>query len=126
MTENNHKPLALDKVDYVIWGTGNPGWGDPRTVCYRMFSNHILWLCHQKPMSATEIAEELNVPTVYVEEELEILAKGENGRWRRIFEEGKPKSFSRPAGLLLMQVFKSLFAVSFYGFYANRLCFSFF
>lgn len=81
MTETYNKPLALDKVDYVIWGTGNPGWGDPRTVCSRMFSNHILWLCHQKPMGATEIAEELNVPTVYVEEELEILANGENGKY---------------------------------------------
>lgn len=32
-------------------------------------------------MSASEIAEELNVPTVYVEEELEILRKGENGEY---------------------------------------------
>ena len=32
-------------------------------------------------MSAAEIAEELNVPTVYVEEELEILTAGANGRY---------------------------------------------
>ena len=32
-------------------------------------------------MSASEIAEELNVPTVYVEEELEILKKGQNGKY---------------------------------------------
>lgn len=32
-------------------------------------------------MSAAEIAEEINVPTVYVEEELEILTKGENGEY---------------------------------------------
>lgn len=81
MAETYNRPLTLDKIDYVIWGTGNPGWGDPRTVCSRMFSNHIVWLCHKKPMSASEIAEELNVPTVYVEEELEILAKGENGEY---------------------------------------------
>lgn len=29
MTETYNKPLSLDKVDYVIWGTGNPEWGDP-------------------------------------------------------------------------------------------------
>ena len=81
MTETYNKPLSLDKVDYVIWGTGNPEWGDPREICTRMFSNHIIWLCHKKPMSAAEIAEELNVPTVYVEEELEILTKGENGEY---------------------------------------------
>lgn len=32
-------------------------------------------------MSAAEIAAELNVPTIYVEEELDILASGENGQY---------------------------------------------
>ena len=91
MGETYNKPVALDKIDYVIWGTGNPAWGDPRNVCTRMFSNHIVWLCHKKPMSASEIAEELNVPTIYVEEELEILRKGENGKYGflRRLENGK-------------------------------------
>ena len=91
MGETYNKPVALDKIDYVIWGTGNPAWGDPRNVCTRMFSKHIVWLCHKKPMSASEIAEELNVPTVYVEEELEILRKGENGKYGflRRLENGK-------------------------------------
>lgn len=81
MTENYNKPIALDKIDYIIWGDGDPLWSDPRTVCTRMFSKHIVWLCRKKAMSASEIAEELNVPTVYVEEELEILAKGDNGKY---------------------------------------------
>jgi len=81
MAETYNKPVALDKIDFVIWGTGTPEWGDPRNVCTRMFSNHIVWLCHKKPMSASEIAEELNVPTIYVEEELEILRKGETGKY---------------------------------------------
>lgn len=91
MTETYNRPLALDKVDYNIWGSGQPAWGDPRNVCSRMFSNHILWLCNKKPMSASEIAKELNVPTVYVEEELEILTRGENGKYGllRRMEKGK-------------------------------------
>lgn len=91
MGETYNKPVALDKIDYVIWGTGSPAWGDPRNVCTRMFSNHIVWLCHKKPMSASEIAEELNVPTIYVEEKLEILRKGENGKYGflRRLENGK-------------------------------------
>ncbi len=91
MAETYNKPVALDKIDFVIWGTGSPAWGDPRNVCTRMFSNHIVWLCHKKPMSASEIAEELNVPTIYVEEELEILRKGENGKYGflRRLENGK-------------------------------------
>lgn len=91
MGETYNKPVALDKIDCVIWGTGSPAWGDPRNVCTRMFSNHIVWLCHKKPMSASEIAEELNVPTIYVEEELEILRKCENGKYGflRRLENGK-------------------------------------
>lgn len=50
-------------------------------VRQRQFSKHIVWLCHKKPMSASEIADRLNVPTVYVEEELEILASGEYGKY---------------------------------------------
>ncbi len=81
MADTYSRPVALDKIDFVIWGTGNPSWGDPRNVCTRIFSKHIVWLCHKKPMSASEIAEELNVPTLYVEEELEILTKGANGEY---------------------------------------------
>lgn len=81
MAEMNERPLALDEKEYVIWGTGDPTWGDPREVCTRMFSRHIVWLCHKKSRTAAEIAAELNVPTVYVEEELEILRRGKNGEY---------------------------------------------
>ena len=27
MAETYNKPVALDKIDYVIWGTGSPAWG---------------------------------------------------------------------------------------------------
>ena len=81
MAEMNNKPILLDKVEYVIWGSGDPAWGDPREVFSRTFSKHILWLCRKKAMSAVEIAEQLNVPTIYVEEELEILANGVNGKY---------------------------------------------
>lgn len=79
--KQENKPVALQTINYHIWGVGNPLWGDPRTVCTRQFSRHIVWLCRKKPRSAQEIAEELNVPTLYVEEELDILAKGENGEY---------------------------------------------
>ena len=75
------KPVTLDNIDFVIWGSGNPTWDDPRKVCKRRFSKHIVWLCRRKPMTAKQISEELNVPTIYVEEEHEILTKGENGKY---------------------------------------------
>ena len=81
MKENYNKPIALENMNYVIWGNGNPLWSDPREGFQRLFSKHIVWLCRKKPMSAAEIAEELNVPTLYVEEELEILRRGANGKY---------------------------------------------
>ena len=81
MNDMQNKPTSLSKVDYVIWGSGNSAWGDPRNGFVREFSKHVLWLCFKKPSSATEIAEELGVPTVYVEEELEILTRGANGKY---------------------------------------------
>lgn len=81
MAEINQKPVVLDQMEYVIWGSGSPDWGDPRNVCTRQFSKHLVWLCRKKSVSAAEAAEELHVPTVYVEEELEILRRGENGQY---------------------------------------------
>lgn len=91
MNEMYNRPVALDQIEYVLYGSGDLGWSDPRGVCVRQFTKHIIWLCHKKPMSAREIAYELNVPTVYVEEELEILEAGENGRYGllRKLENGK-------------------------------------
>ncbi len=80
-TVKNQKPVILDEINLCIWGNGNPNGGDPRKVCTRQFSKQIVWLCQKKPMSAVGIAEELHVPTVYVEDELEILSKGEDGRY---------------------------------------------
>ncbi|MBQ7337781.1 MAG: RNA polymerase sigma factor [Clostridia bacterium] len=83
MKENTKitRPVVLDKIDYIIWGSGSPGWSDPRNVCYKQFSKHIIWLCRKTPKTPAEIAAELNVPTVYVEEELEVLLAGENGKY---------------------------------------------
>lgn len=81
MADTNIKPVALDNINFVIWGTGSPEGNDPRNVCTRQLSKHIVWLCRNKPMRASEVAEKLNVPTAYVEEELEVLTEGENGEY---------------------------------------------
>lgn len=79
MEKVNQKPIVLDKLEFYLCGSGSPGWSDPRTVCTRQFSKHLVWLCRKKSMTAAEAAQELHVPTVYVEEEMEILRRGENG-----------------------------------------------
>lgn len=80
-TNNATASLPLQKLDFVIWGTGRPAWGDPRNVCFRQFSKHVVWLCRNKSMSAKEISNTLHVPMPYVEEELEIQSRGENGEY---------------------------------------------
>ncbi|MBQ1232694.1 MAG: sigma-70 family RNA polymerase sigma factor [Clostridia bacterium] len=80
MTTTN-KPVALGNIDYDIIGTGDPGWGDPREGFERQLSMHVLHLCHRSPKTASEIAAELNVPTLYIEQELEILTRGRNGQY---------------------------------------------
>ncbi len=79
--EDIKKPIVLDKVDFTIIGTGYPSWGDPRSVSTRQMSKHIVMACYKKPKTAKEISKELNIPMSYVEEELEILTKGENGEY---------------------------------------------
>lgn len=75
------KPVAFQTIDYVIWGSGMPRTGDPRNVCTRQLSKQVVWLCKNKPRTAKEISEELNLPMLYAEEELEIQTKGEKGNY---------------------------------------------
>lgn len=76
-----HKPTALEEMNWTQWGTGNPLDGDPREVCTRQLSKHIVWLCRKQPKTAREISDELGVPMTYVEEELEIQVHGTNGKY---------------------------------------------
>ncbi|MBO5898517.1 MAG: sigma-70 family RNA polymerase sigma factor [Clostridia bacterium] len=72
-------PLGLETINFIMWGTGAPGTGDPSTLIGRQLSKHIVWLCRKGPTSAAEISETLHVPMPYIEEELAIQAAGANG-----------------------------------------------
>ncbi len=75
------KNLTLKPIKLAISGTGNPVGNDPRKNTERMFSQNLIYLCKDKPKSAKELSEELCVPMPYVEEELEIQVRGENGKY---------------------------------------------
>ena len=81
MNDKEKKPVAFQKIDYVIWGTGTPATGDPRNVCTRELSKQVVWLCKNKARTAKDISEELNLPMLYTEEELEIQVQGEKGNY---------------------------------------------
>ena len=90
--ESAKKPLALQPLpQFIIWGIGDCGRNDPRTVCTRKMSYYILLSCMEKPKTAKEISDELYVPMPFVEDELEILTKGQNGEYGMIrkLENGK-------------------------------------
>jgi len=79
--EYNDKPVALSNMDLQIWGSGDPRWSNPRDVCTRQFSQHVVWLCRNKGITAREISDALYIPMAYVEEELEIQCSGNNGKY---------------------------------------------
>lgn len=78
MSERNY---LLKPVKLAFSGTGSPCGNDPRNKAERMFSQNLIYLCKDKPKTAKELAEELCVPMPYIEEELEIQCRGENGKY---------------------------------------------
>lgn len=77
----NNRNLSLKPVRFAIWGTGNPYGNDPCAKTERVFSQNLIYLCKNKPKSAKELSEELCIPMPYIEEELEIQCRGENGSY---------------------------------------------
>lgn len=78
---SDQKPVAFQEMNWAEWGTGNPCDGDPREVCQRQLSKHVIWLCRKQPNTARKISEELGVPMPYIEEELALQVHGTNGRY---------------------------------------------
>ena len=77
----NKRNLSLKPIRLAISGTGNPCGNDPRSKAERMLSQNLIYLCKDKPKSAKELSDELCIPMSYVEEELEIQCRGENGSY---------------------------------------------
>ena len=87
----NDRNLSLKPIRLAISGTGNPCGNDPRSKSERTFSQNLIYLCKDKPRTAKELSEELCVPMPYIEEELDIQCRGENGSFGmlRKLENGK-------------------------------------
>lgn len=87
----NNRNLSLKPIQLAMVGTGSPMGNDPRHKAERIFSQNLIYLCKEKPKTAKELSEELCMPMPYVEEELEIQCRGENGTYGtlRKLENGK-------------------------------------
>lgn len=86
MSERN---LSLKPISLAFIGTGNPTGNDPRTKAERILSQNIVYACKDKAKSAKELSEELCVPMPYIEDELDIQVKGENGSYGLLRKEGE-------------------------------------
>ncbi len=78
MSERN---LSLKPIRLSVVGTGRPRGNEPNVKSERMLSQNLIYLCKEKPKSAKELSEELCVPMPYIEEELEIQCRGQNGTY---------------------------------------------
>lgn len=92
--EEKEMPVLLKPIYIKFEGTGNPVGNDPSFKAERVLSQMVLYLCRKKERRALEIAKKLGVPLVYIEDELEILCKGENGTYGLIRKTGKDKYIS--------------------------------
>lgn len=85
----SERTLSLKPVSLAFIGTGNPTGNDPRTKAERILSQNIVYACKDKAKSAKELSEELCVPMPYIEDELDIQIKGENGSYGLLRKEGE-------------------------------------
>lgn len=73
--------LTLKPMRLIFVGAGSPMGNDPRSKAERLFSQNLVYLCKNTARSAQELAELLHVPMPFIEEELEIQCRGENGSY---------------------------------------------
>lgn len=84
----NERNLSLKPMTLGFIGTGNPGGNDPSEKAERLLSQNLVYACKDKAKTAKELSEELCVPMTYIEEELSIQVKGENGNYGLLRKEG--------------------------------------
>lgn len=85
----NERKYTLKPVSLAFIGTGNPTGNDPRTKAERILSQNIVYACKDKAKSVKELSEELCVPMPYIEDELDIQIKGENGTYGLLRKDGE-------------------------------------
>lgn len=92
---------TLKPINIAFIGTGNPVGNDPRGKAERVLSKNLVYLCRNQALTAKEISEKLNVPLPYVEDEIEIQLRGENGNYGLLRQVGKDKYI---ANILILDI----------------------
>ena len=85
MSERN---LSLKPITFDFMGSGQVTANSPYRNATRTFSQNLIYACKDKAKSAKELSDELGVPMLYVEEELEIQLHGVNGTYGTLRKQG--------------------------------------
>ncbi len=80
--------LSLKPITMDFMGSGSVTGNDPFANATRTFSQNLIYACKDVAKNAKELSEELCVPMIYVEEELEIQLHGTNGTFGTLRKQG--------------------------------------
>lgn len=111
--------VTLKPVDLTFIGTGNPVGNDPRGKAERVLSKNLVYLCRNQVLTAKELSEKLDVPLPYIEDEIEILTKGENGKYGLLRKAGKDRYTSN---CLILDIPELTEGTKVYTKHLKRLC----
>lgn len=84
----SNRNLSLKPIKMDFMGSGSVTGNDPFVNATRTFSQNLIYACKDVAKSAKELSEELCVPMIYVEEELEIQVHGTNGTFGTLRKQG--------------------------------------
>ena len=84
----NERNLSLKPITMDFMGSGSVTGNSPASVASRTFSQNLIYACKDTAKSARELSDELCVPMIYVEEELEIQLHGINGTFGTLRKQG--------------------------------------
>lgn len=84
----NERNLSLKPITMDFMGSGSVTGNSPASVASRTFSQNLIYACKDTAKSAKELSEELCVPMIYVEEELDIQLHGINGTFGTLRKQG--------------------------------------
>lgn len=84
----SNRSLSLKPITMDFMGSGSVTGNSPASVASRTFSQNLIYACKDTAKSAKELSEELCVPMIYVEEELDIQLHGINGTFGTLRKQG--------------------------------------
>lgn len=115
MSERN---LSLKPITFDFMGSGRVTGNSPYSNATRTFSQNLIYACKDTAKSAKELSEELGVPMLYVEEELEIQLHGVNGTYGTLRKQGDKYI----ANIIIVDEADRIAASQLYEQYANAFC----